>query len=183
MWKPYLTVVAKKAGHAIHVLDRFHIMSHMSKAIDKVRAAEVKSMMSRGLQPILKHSRWLLLKRVENLTEAQDVRLSDLVRYNLRSVRAYLLKEYFQYFWEYSSPHWAGLFLDKWCTRTMRSQLDPMKKVAQMLRRHRALILNWFRVRGTVAGDVPASVERSDGGIVVLGSNGAVKTLPGNGRI
>lgn len=151
MWKPYLRVVAKKAGHAIHVLDRFHIMSHMSKAIDKVRAAEVRSLKARGLDPILKHTRWLLLKRVENLTERQDVRLADLVRYNLRSVRAYLLKEHFQYFWEYLSPHWAGVFLDKWCTRTMRSRIQPMQKVARMLRRHRGLLLNWFRVRGTVA--------------------------------
>lgn len=151
MWKPYLRVVAKKAGHAIHVLDRFHIMSHMSKAIDEVRAEEVRSLKLRGLRPILKHMRWLLLKRVENLTEAQDAKLSDLVRFNLRSVRAYLLKEWFQYFWEYQSPLWAGRFLDTWCRRTMRSRLEPMKKVARMLRGHRALLLNWFRVRGTVA--------------------------------
>lgn len=151
MWKPYLRVVAKKAGHAIHVLDRFHIMSHMSKAIDEIRADEVRSLKKRGVHPFLKHARWLLLKRVENLTDAQDVKLADLIALNLRSVRAYLLKEWFQYFWEYQSPHGAGVFLDSWCTRTMRSKLEPMKKVARMLRGHRPLILNWFRVRGTVA--------------------------------
>jgi len=151
MWKPYLKVVAKKAGHAIHVLDRFHIMSHMSKAIDKVRAEEVRLLKLRGLQPFLKHMRWILLKRVENLSEAEDLKLCDLVRLNLRTVRAYLLKEWFQYFWEYKSPYWAGVFLDKWCTKTMRSRLAPMKKVARMLRSHRVLILNWFRVRGSVA--------------------------------
>lgn len=41
--------------------------------------------------------------------------------------------------------------MDRWCTRTTRSQLDPMKKVAKMLRRHRELILNWFRAKGTVS--------------------------------
>ena len=76
---------------------------------------------------------------------------SDLVRYNLRAVRAYLLKEDFQFFWEYTSPHWAGQFLDRWCTRTMRSRLEPMKKVAGMLRRHRELILNWFHANGTIS--------------------------------
>ncbi|MCP3881580.1 MAG: transposase [Sulfitobacter sp.] len=44
MWKPYLRVIAKKAGLAVHVLDRFHIMAHMSKAIDEVRAGEAKAL-------------------------------------------------------------------------------------------------------------------------------------------
>ncbi len=77
--------------------------------------------------------------------------MADLVQYNLRSVRAYLLKEDFQGFWSYVSPGWAGKFLDRWCTRTMRSRLEPMKKVARMLRNHRDLILNWFRARGTIS--------------------------------
>ena len=32
MWKPYLKVVAERAGQAVHVLDRFHIMSHYMDA-------------------------------------------------------------------------------------------------------------------------------------------------------
>ncbi len=64
----------------------------------------------------------------ENLTEKQEVKLDELLQYNLRSVRAYLLKEDFQGFWEYVSPAWAGKFLDRWCTRTMRSRLEPMKQ-------------------------------------------------------
>ena len=38
------------------------------------------------------------LKRAENLSEQQEVRLADLLRYNLRTVRSYLLKEDFQFF-------------------------------------------------------------------------------------
>ena len=53
-------------------------------------------------------SRWCLLKRPENLTENQVDRLTDLLACNLRTVRAYLLKEDFQRFWTYSSPAWAG---------------------------------------------------------------------------
>ena len=91
---------------------------------------------------MLKHSRWLLLKRPEHLTDAQEDRLADLVRRNLRTVRAYLLKEDFQSLWGYVSPYWAGKFLDRWCTRTMRSRLDPMKDVARMVRSHRALAVS-----------------------------------------
>ncbi len=71
MWKPYLKVIKKKAGQAIHVLDRFHIMAHISKAIDKIRAEEARRLHERGYHPHLKHTRWCLLKRPENLTQKQ----------------------------------------------------------------------------------------------------------------
>lgn len=151
MWKPYLAVIAEKAAGAVNILDRFHIMSHMSKAIDEVRADETKELKKKGKEPILTKSRWCLLKRPENLTDNQVDRLKDLLACNLRTIRAYLLKEDFQRFWRYSSPAWAGKFLDAWCTRTMRSKIKPMKKVAKMLRAHRSLLLNWFRAKNTIA--------------------------------
>jgi len=154
MWKPYLKVIAKKARHAIHILDRFHIMQKLNKAIDEVRAGESRQMKADGYEPILKHSRWCLLKRRENLTEKQTVKLSELLKYNLQSVRAHLLREDFQRFWEYVGPVWAGKFLDQWCTRSMRSQLEPMKKVARTLRNHRELLLNWFRAKGALSSGV-----------------------------
>ena len=154
MWKPYLKVVAERAGQAVQVLDRFHIMSHFSQAIDEVRAAEARKLAAEGRAPVLKHSRWLLLKRPENFTDGQAERLAELVRRNLRTVRAYLLKEDFQSLWGYVSPYWAGQFLDRWCTRTMRSRLEPMKDVARMVRSHRDLILNWFRARGQFSSGV-----------------------------
>lgn len=156
MWQPYLKVVAKKAAQAIHVLDRYHIMAKMGKAIDEVRAKEAKALAAKGYEPVLKHTRWLLLKRPENLTEKQEPRLAELLQYNLRTVRAYLLKEDFQFFWGYRSPYWAGQFLDRWCKRTMRSRLEPMKKIARSLRKHRPLLLNWFRAKGTMSS---AAVE------------------------
>ena len=151
MWKPYLKVIAKKAGQAVHVLDRFHIMAKMNKAIDEVRAKEAKELKAKGLGEVLKGARWTLLKKPENRTQAQDARLSDLVRYNLRAVRSHLLREEFQLFWTYRSPSWAGSFLDRWCKKVMRSRLDPMKKIAATLRNHRPLILNWFRAKGLVS--------------------------------
>ena len=106
MWKPYLKVIAKKAGNAINILDRFHIMTHLSKAIDQARAGEVKELKEKGYQAVLTKTRWLLLKRAENLTDKQETGLAELLRYNLRSIRSYLLKEEFQFFWSYTSPYW-----------------------------------------------------------------------------
>jgi transposase len=154
MWKPYLKVIAKKAGQAVHVLDRFHVMSKMNKAIDEVRAAEAKRLERDGYEPVLKHSRWCLLKRKENFTERQAVKMSELLQYNLQSVRSRLMREDFQRFWEYFYPASAAKFLDEWCTRTMRSKIEPMKKVARTIRRHRALILNWFRAEGAISAGI-----------------------------
>ena len=154
MWKPYLKVIAEQIPAALHVLDRFHIMRNMNVAIDEVRRKEVAELRRDGWEPILTKSRWCLLKRPENLTEHQAAKLADLLRYNLRSVKAHLLREAFQRFWEYTNPTAAAKFLDSWSTEAMRSRLEPMKKVARSLRRHRHLILNWFRAGGTISAGV-----------------------------
>ena len=154
MWRPYLNVLAQEISNAIHVLDRFHIMQAMNKAIDEVRAEEARRLKRDGYEPVLRHARWCLLKRRENLTKKQTVKLAELVKYNLRSVRSYLLREDFQRFWTYQYAGWARRFLCEWCTRTMRSKIEPMKKVARRLRGHERLILNWFKARGTISAGV-----------------------------
>ncbi len=154
MWEPYLKLIREKCSDALHILDRFHIVAKMNKALDQVRAEESRRMSSEGRAPVLKKSRWLLLKRQENLAEEQRFRLRDLLRYNLKTVRAYLLKEVFQQLWDYNSPAWAGKFLDEWCRQTMRSRIEPMKKIARSLRQHRELILNYFRAQKLLSSGV-----------------------------
>ena len=129
-------------------------MANMNKAIDEVRRDEARQLKADGYEQILKHSRWCLLKRRANLTAKQVLKLTELLKYNLKSVRAYLLREDFQRFWTYQSPTWAQKFLRQWCTRAMRSRLEPMKKVALSLRTHESLLLNWFRAKGTISAGV-----------------------------
>ena len=133
------------------MLDRFHIALNMNKAIDTVRRAEVRELKPRDRPAWLTKTRWLLLRRRGNRTTTDRGRLRDLVRLNLKAVRSMLLREDFDPFWRYRSAHWAGLFLDRWCTRVMRSRIDPMKKVARSLRTHRALLLNWCTARGQIS--------------------------------
>jgi transposase len=147
MWQPYLDVIREKCSQALQILDRFHIVAKMNKALDEVRAAEARQMAREGHEPLLKKTRWCVLKRKDNLTPQQKFRLRDLLRYNLRTVRAYLLKEDFQQFWNYNSPRWAGMFLDFWCRQAMRSRIEPIKKIARTLRAHRPLLLNYFHAR------------------------------------
>jgi transposase len=117
----------------------FYIAKNLSIAIDKVRATEAKQLAAKGID-VLKHCRWCVLKRPENLTDKQEAKLAQLERRrNLRTFRGYLLKESFQAFWDDVSPAWAGKLLDRWCTRTMRSRIEPMKKMARQLPKHREL--------------------------------------------
>jgi len=154
MWKPYLKMIEKHCINALNILDRFHVVAKMNLAIDEVRAAEARRMAQDGYEPVLKKSRWCLLKRPENLTDTQRVKLRDVLSYNLKSVRAYLLKEAFQHFWDYDSPTWAGKYLDQWCTQVMRSRIEPMKKFARTVRTHRELLLNYFRAKKAFSSGV-----------------------------
>ena len=154
MWEPCRKVIREKCSEALHILDRFHIVAKMNKALDEVRAAESRRLALEGLAPVLKKSRWLLLKREENLITEQRFRLRDLLRYNLKTVRAYLRKEVFQPLWDYNSPAWAGKVLDEWCRQVMRSRIEPMKKIARSLRQHRERILNYFRAQKLLSSGV-----------------------------
>jgi len=157
MWPAYLKVIRKKIPQALNILDRFHIVAKLNDAVNDVRKEEVKSLAQKGYEPLLTNSKYCFLKREENLTEKQGLKLKELLQYDLRTVRAHLLKESFQAFWEYSSPHWAMRYLKLWCTRAMRSKLGPMKKFVKMVRRHQPLMMNWFKAKkayssGTVEG-------------------------------
>jgi len=151
MWAPYLKVIAKKAPQALNILDRFHIMRKFNKAIDEIRRSEVNRFKADSQENVLHRKRWLLLKRPENLSEKQTARLDELLKLNLASIKGYLMREDFQRFWDYQRPDFAGKFLENWVTRALQTDLEPMKKVAKMLRSHKSLILNWFRAKGRLS--------------------------------
>ena len=79
------------------------------------------------------------------------IKLNTLLASKLATARAWNLKDCFEYFWHYKSPLWAGAFLDYWTARAMRSRLEPMKRVARMLRTHEKLLLNWFEAKGEIS--------------------------------
>jgi transposase len=151
MWRPYLNVIAAKASQALHVLDRFHITSHLNQAVDKVRRAETGRLRGCLMAERLKNMRWKLLRRGSRVRGQAKQRLCGLVASKLATGRAWMLKETFQDFWRYRSLTWAGAFLNVWCTRALRSRLEPMKKVARMLRSHEDLLMNWFKAKGEIS--------------------------------
>jgi len=150
MWEPYLRVIAKRVPWALNVLDRFHITANVNKAVDKVRAEEARAQARKGT-PVLKHTRWLLLKSPENLKKEQRLSLKKLLKINLKTVRAYLLKEELRKLWGHFSLTLAGAFLLDWCRAAKASRIEPLAKVARTLEKKKDLVLNWFRANAAVS--------------------------------
>jgi transposase len=88
--KPFLNLIALRAKNALNILDRFHIAQKLSDAIYDVRAAETKELIRKGKEVVLKYSRWCFLKNAENMTANQKVKLKDLLKCNLKKIRASL---------------------------------------------------------------------------------------------
>jgi transposase len=153
MWKPYLQVLKTEVGHAMNILDRFHITSHLNDAVDQVRRAETIRLRAQSKQQAqrLKNMRWPLLRKGSRVRGKARQKLKALLASKAATARAWELKETFAHFWKYKSLVWAEAFLDYWCKRATRSRLEPMQKVARMLRAHQPLLMNWFRAKGELS--------------------------------
>lgn len=154
MWPAYLKVLKARLPSTLNILDRFHISKKFGEAIDQVRAEESRRLKGTDFEEVMTHSRWCLLKRKENLTSKQTVKLKELLKHNLQSMKAYLMREDFNRFWTYRSAAWAGKFLRQWCDRATRTDLEPFRRMAKTLRKHEPLLLNWFESQGLSSGVV-----------------------------
>jgi transposase len=124
MWANYIEVCRERAPHAVLVFDKFHIVSHLLNAVNEVRKMEAKLL--RDSNPdLLKGTRYIFLKNPWNLTETQKQRLAELECWNLRTLRAYLLKELFAHLWEYTSKTWATRYLQRWFWWATHSRSSP----------------------------------------------------------
>lgn len=128
------------------IIDKFHVIKHANEAVDKVRREEAKS------NVILKNTKYIWLKNDENLTENQRNRKLTLQKLHLKTARAYSMRVELQDIYDTSfSKEVARIRLEKLCSWMIRSRLEPMKKLAIMLRDHNEEILNYFSNRYTNA--------------------------------
>ena len=160
MWKSYVKVIARRLPDALNILDKFHIVANLNKALDPVRREEARRLSAQGYQPILAKTRYCFLKRPENLTPGQQSRLDDVLCYSLKTVKAYLFKESFQALWSYQSPYWARWFWKQWSARVMRSRIDPLKKFVKTMRRHEHLIFNYWKAKRQFSSGVVEGLNR-----------------------
>lgn len=147
MWKPYLQVIRERLPKSVNILDRFHVCSHVNKAVDETRRSEVTRLAGKPSGKKLKKMRFTLLKSGKRVRGKARSKLNALIRRGQATARAWLLKESFGHFWTYISPHCARKFLREWCSRASRSRIQPMIKVAKMLTTHTDLLINWFHAK------------------------------------
>ena len=145
MWQPYIEIIKEQLPHAVMVYDRFHIVQQLLRAVDEVRREEAIELKKTN-PDLLKRTRYLWLKNVENLTDMQRSRFSYLERLNLRSHRAWLLKESFRELWEHTTKPKARCFLRKWFWWATHSRLKPIRDFAWTIKRHMEDILNYFNL-------------------------------------
>ena len=146
MWAVYIDAVQERLAHAQIVFDRFHVVQHLSRAVDEVRR-EAWRKLDGPERSAFKATRWLWLKNPWNLRDDESRRLSALCRKNTPIVRAYYLKEAFQRFWDYLYEGWAAPYLQWWLRWASRSRLAPFVRFARMIRNHLDGILTWTKLR------------------------------------
>lgn len=143
MWQPYINRLKKHFPKATLVFDRFHILQQLSRAIDLVRAEEAREQKKTNPE-LLKRSRYLFLKNPERLTDKQRARLGHLEKMNLRTFRAWLLKESFRELYHCQTKKEGRKFLKKWFWWATHSRLKPMRDFAWTIRNHEEEVLNFL---------------------------------------
>ena len=158
---------AMHSALAVIVHDKFHISKYLNDAVDQVRRAEHKRLRAQGDES-LTGTKYDWLKALPDKRCAEAVALRYLYQANLKTSRAWSLKESFSPFWDYRYPKSAAAYFDAWSTRAMRSRIEPIKKLTMMLRRHRQGLINYTKHRITNAA--------------AQGFNPIIQTLKANAR-
>ena len=135
MWKPFRNSVANHAPRAQIIFDKFHIMRHLSKALDEVRRGEYKRLSGKD-RSYIKGQRYTLLTRRENLSLDGRRALKKLLQANRRLNTAYVLKEQFGQLWDYRTERGARAFFERWKDSLKWQRLAPYRKFTELIDAH-----------------------------------------------
>ena len=146
MWEPYIQATVARVPDAAKkiVFDRFHVMGHVSKAVDTVRKQEHRELMESG-DETLKGSKYLWLYSRENVPSPRRNEFNALKRQELKVGRAWAIKEALRRLWQYVYPASGRKFWKHWYFWATHSRLAPMKAAAETVRRHIENILTYYQ--------------------------------------
>jgi transposase len=153
MWEPYANSVRSHLENADDkiVFDRYHIMKNVVTAVDTVRKQENRALVATGDRS-LTGSKYLWLYSAENLPERHHSRFDELRSGDLKTSRAWAIKENLRFFWDYRRRGWAEKHWKSWYFWATHSRLNPIIEVARTLKRHLPGLLAFFEHRITSAG-------------------------------
>jgi transposase len=150
MWDPFINAVKANFENADKLIsfDRFHVAQHFGKAVDKVRSEEHRSLEYLKEDNPLTRTKYQWLRN-SNRTDNRATKRKEflcLTRMNLKTARAWRIKEAASLLWNFSymsiaEKQWKRLLY--WISHC---RLIPMLKVGQMVRNYFWGILNAIRL-------------------------------------
>ena len=162
MWIPFFQVVSWAVPDAETkiVFDPFHVVSHATKAVDLVRRRESRELTAEGDRSLV-GSKYLWLYGKENVPRNRRMEFAFLKRANLKTGRAWAMKELLRELWHCKDREAAERLHRKWHAWVMRSQLQPMKQVARMVKSHLPNILTYYahRVTNAVSEGINSAIQ------------------------
>ena len=135
MWRPFYKSVSKNAPNARVIYDKFHILRHLSDALDEVRKQEYQRLSGED-RSYIKGQKYTLLSRRENLNLDGRRALRKLLKANKRLNTAYVLKESFGQLWDYKTERGARAFFERWKDALKWQRLKSYQKFAEMIESH-----------------------------------------------
>ena len=150
MWEPYKSSIEKYLPNADIVHDKFHIIGYLTKAVDSVRKQENKLLRKEG-HDYLVGTKYFWLTNKKNWEEKHKQIYQSIRNMNLKTGRAWSIKETFSNFWDYIYLVSAKKFFQRWYYWAKHSRLKPIIKAAKTLKRHIVNILTYFKHRITNA--------------------------------
>ncbi len=152
MWEPYANSVRAHLADADNkiVFDKFHILQHVGTAVDTVRKAENRALRAEGNDALV-GTKYLFLYSAENLPERHAQRFGALRTSDLKTARAWAIKEDLRWLWDYVSRAWAEKHWQRWYFWATHSRLAPVIDVAKMIKRHYDGVMAFFAHRLTSA--------------------------------
>lgn len=138
MWEPYISATVSFVPDAQHKIafDKFHVAKHLGDAVDRVRRAESRRLARSG-DDRLKGSRIVWLTNPEHMDAERWKRFADLRDSTLQTARAWAYKEErAMTLWKYRTRGWARKAWQSWYRSAIRCRLEPVKRVARMIKRH-----------------------------------------------
>jgi transposase len=143
------------------VFDRFHVMGHMGKAVDLVRRQEHKDLVKGGDESLVK-TKYLWLYTEENLPEKDRERFDQVKALNLKTSRAWAIKECLRALWSYTYTASARKFWKRWNGWAVRSKLKPVIAAARTIRDHLYNILTYcqHKITNAVAEGLNSKIQK-----------------------
>lgn len=153
MWDPYIKSTREHLPEADEriVFDKFHVAQHLGKAVDMVRRQEHRELLEEG-NPALKGTKYLWLENPAGRSRSKNRDFNQLRELVNRTSRAWALKEMAMGLWDMSYAGAADRNFTFWYRWARRSRLEPMRKVAAMIKNHWKNIRTYFTHRITNAG-------------------------------